>query len=89
MRSIYKYQLNEGNIDAPVGAKPLTVQTQNGIPCLWMEVDPQAPITERVILLNATGQPFIGCEGAQYVGTYQQGVYVWHVYLGPEQEVSQ
>ena len=45
MKKIYKYRIevtDDQNIEMPVGAKILTVQTQNGVPCIWAMVDPNA-----------------------------------------------
>lgn len=39
MKKIYKYRIevtDDQNIEMPVGAKILTVQTQNGVPCILL-----------------------------------------------------
>lgn len=51
MKKIYKYRIevtDDQNIEMPVGAKILTVQTQNGVPCIWAMVDPNAEKKEYI-----------------------------------------
>ena len=45
MKTIWKFQFeNKGmfGLDMPKGAEILTVQTQEGIPCIWALVDPNS-----------------------------------------------
>jgi len=45
MNSIWKYPLqvtDAQTIDVPEGSEALSVQVQNGTPCLWARVDPAA-----------------------------------------------
>ena len=45
MKKIYKYAIeitDDRDIVMPVGAKILTVQNQNGVPCIWAMVDPNS-----------------------------------------------
>lgn len=45
MKKIYKYAIeitDDQDIVMPVGAKILTVQNQNGVPCIWAMVDPNS-----------------------------------------------
>lgn len=67
----------------PQGAALLTVQVQQGIPCIWADVpNTDAPPERRIFWTFGTGKPmptdFIG----EYLGTYQlyDGQLVWHVY---------
>ena len=90
--TIWKYPLaaTETVVDAPMGAIPLTVQTQEGSPCLWMAIpDPDAEKEERVFVMCGTGLPISSAECLDYVATFQQpdatfqqpelGL-VWHVF---------
>lgn len=58
MRAIYKYKLTvQDTVDLciPEGAKILTLQMQQGCPCIWAEVNPQAPTEERTFAIRGTG----------------------------------
>lgn len=82
---IWKYLLTqyENNLEMPEGARLLTVQMQHATPTLWVEVDPTATRTQRKVCMVETGQDvdFTDYPAYQgYVGTYQLGGYVGHVY---------
>lgn len=83
---IFKYELgvtDEQGFYLPVGAKVLSVQTQNGIPCMWVLVDETAPTEHRTFLTVGTGQPAPDDLGRRpYCGTYQLhgGALVFHVF---------
>ena len=84
MRTIWKYRLvveDEQVINMPMGAVPLTVQAQNGEPCLWCEVDSTLRASAVKLLTRGTGHPLTGEEGS-YIGTYQlqEGGLVFHVF---------
>ena len=64
----------------PKGADLLTVQMQNGTPVLWAQVDPSAEIEARNITVVGTGWIDYIRSGWTYVGSYQDGGLVWHVY---------
>ena len=79
---IFKYplKLTENAIAIPRGARPLTVQVQNGVVCLWAMIDENEPTEIRTIVICNTGeyiQPF----GWLYLGTVQINNYVGHVFL--------
>lgn len=90
-KQIWKYELDielNQTIEMPKGAEILTVQTQNGHPCLWALVDPKQPTEERHIEMFATGEP-IHCDMGvyrTYINTFQShdGLLVFHIfeYLG-------
>lgn len=91
MRTIWKYELDvvgELNIEMPVGAKVLCVQTQGGFPCLWAEVDDHMKKINRTFRVIGTGHDMEpvgdGLNGWKYVGTFQMhgGNLVFHVYDG-------
>lgn len=84
MNSIWKYPLrvvDEQTLDVPEGAEVLTVQVQNGTPCLWARVDPTAPKTPRKIITHGTGHLVPETTG-RYIATYQieGGALVFHVF---------
>ena len=88
MMTIWKYQLMAGDkqtIDMPSGARPLCVQVQNGVPCLWALCDPSAPKEKRYFEVFGTGH--IVTPGTRdYLGTVQllDGALVLHVFESEE-----
>ena len=87
-KTIYKYPLqiiDEQWVNIPKGAEILTVQIQNGIPCLWAKVDAQEDNERRLIEIIGTGNP-ISNSDRKYISTIQleKGKLVFHVfeYLG-------
>ena len=69
------------SIKMPRGAQVLTVQLQNGVPCIWAFVDPDCEqMDERVFYVFGTGRE-IDVNDITYVGTYQFYGYVWHLFL--------
>lgn len=84
MKIIYKYPLqitDEQTIEISRYAKPLCVQVQNGIPCLWAEVDTRFAKEIKTVYSYGTGHT-IDRLGIQYLGTYQiENNLVFHVYL--------
>lgn len=80
---IYKYQLDlkeEQEIYVPIGSSFLTVQLQNGIPCLWAKVSEYAAKVSETILIVGTG--FTVPPVTEYLGTFQleeKGL-VFHVF---------
>lgn len=81
---IWKFQLSDVSeqlIEIPKDATILTAQTQNGILCLWAEVDKSLPTVERKIRIYDTGERLLS-KKESYVGTCQRdnGKLVSHVY---------
>jgi hypothetical protein len=84
MQTIRKFRLgveDRVELSLPVGAQVLCVQTQDGVPCLWVLVDPDETPEMRAFRIYATGQPIDGYPG-EYVGTVQslEGQFVFHVF---------
>lgn len=76
MRTILKYPLTPQmfqEIELPEGAIILHVAAQHSQPCLWAEVDDQAPKALRLIVTRRTGDPIEddGLGAHRYVGSYQ------------------
>ncbi|MBU0846654.1 hypothetical protein KKH23_05640 [Patescibacteria group bacterium] len=81
MKTIWKYTIPlEGrfSIGMPVDAEILCLQIQHGEPRIWALVDPDAEIEEREFVLYGTGHPIE--RTGSYVGTYQTGSFVFHVF---------
>lgn len=81
MRRIWKFELGVGYTprQMPRGAKLRAVQMQGVVPTLWAEVDEAAPKATRVLCFYGTGHNMPADPGA-YVGTVQDGPFVWHLY---------
>jgi hypothetical protein len=82
VRTIWKYPLHiidRQMILLPDGGMIRHVAMQHDIPCLWVEVDTEAPKTERFIRIFGTGHPHVSGE---YIGSFQAlpGTQVFHVY---------
>lgn len=82
-RTIWKYELNmsdEQVIEMPQGTEILSVQVQNGKPCLWAFINfPAREKETRVIEMYGTGHPIHG-EGRKFIDTFQLGEFVGHVF---------
>ena len=87
MSTIYKYPLEPGRtqLQIPHGAQALTVQMQNGTPCLWAKVDPTRPAELRIFDVYGTGNAMPDDPRMLYVATFQMegGALVWHVFEWP------
>ena len=66
-------------IPMPKDARVLCLQTQQGEPQLWARVDPAAPTEDRRFYVVGTGWD-VPAEAATYVGTWQQGPFVFHLF---------
>ena len=82
MKTIHKYtlQLTEWqSIQMPAESKILTIQMQNGVPCMWVEVDTSLQSVTRKFLTVGTGHAIN--DEVVYLGTYQlySGGLIMHV----------
>jgi hypothetical protein len=86
MLTVYKYPIagaDEFTLSLPVGAQLLSVQMQNGQPCLWALVDPDTRPVNRKFRLAGTGHPIEQSNvELKYVSTFQAngGALVFHVF---------
>jgi|WetSurSiteA1Bulk_404760.scaffolds.fasta_scaffold00380_7 hypothetical protein len=85
MKTVWKYEIPIDNyfvLILPKGTKPLSVQTQRGVLCLWCLVDLSSlESEERIFRLAGTGHP-INDENIAYVGTFQaeDGYFIGHLF---------
>lgn len=83
-RVIYKYPLHQhrGELTLRDGAYPLTVQVdqKTTTPCMWAVIDLDEEECKRKFWIVGTGYSPPEYP-VQYVGTFQNGQYVWHVFL--------
>lgn len=94
MKQIWKYELTQtasNTFEMPKGAKILTVQMQNEIPCIWAIVNIGTPslsgesffkVERRTFKTVGTGRNFENADKAIYIGTIQalEGRLVWHIF---------
>lgn len=80
MTTIWKFPVRtDAAVMMPVGARILHVANQPYVgPCLWAEIDPDAPEEPRQFAVVGTGQ--MVPEGASHLGTWLDGQFVWHLY---------
>lgn len=83
---IYKYPLrldSEQTVVMPQGAHILGVQNQAGALTMWALVQVEAPDVKREICVFGTGHEVpatVRAVALSYVGTVQQGPFIWHVF---------
>jgi len=79
-RQIWKFQLTSMEIPMPVGAEICAFQYQHGVPCVWAIVDPDVMKEVRRFRIFGTGHELPGPDKCCYVGTVQDGSFVWHLF---------
>jgi len=82
MKVVYKYAIHEtvvSTLELPKYSKILCVQMQQGKPKIWALVDTKQPLEARKFLVIYTGQEFQD-SGSNYIGTYQVGALVYHLF---------
>jgi hypothetical protein len=89
VRKIYKYPLSFSDrivVDGSIIC-PLTVQMQNGVPCLWTVVDDSLPSRSIEVRCVGTGMPLTrDIDNMIYISTVQVGKYVFHYFYKYIQE---
>jgi hypothetical protein len=63
----------------PAGGKILSLQVQDNSVCIWALVEPKNEMEIRIFETFPTGQD-MDTTGMQYIGTFQLGSYVGHVF---------
>ena len=64
-------------VEMPLDTKVLHVAMQGDTPCIWGAVSPAFNKAQRKFFIVGTGHPIPA--NCQYVGTFQQGPFVWHL----------
>lgn len=78
----YEFDLRKGDrhsFTMPHGARPICIQMQGELICLWAEVDPRESFESRTFRIVGTGHP-LPPQQRSYIGTVQAGPFVWHIY---------
>ncbi|MDB4928307.1 MAG: hypothetical protein JWM10_791 [Myxococcaceae bacterium] len=83
-RVIWKFTLDDPGkrrFHMPAGSRLIHVHEQGGNPCVWADVNPDAPMVWRHLNVIPTGSVAVG----EYVGTvHLDGPLVFHIYDGGE-----
>lgn len=83
MTTIWKFQLprHPGSfIREMPKAFVLSVQMQADQPVMWAAVNPNAPMRTHYFITVGTGFQFESTLNDRFIGTYQDGPFVWHFY---------
>ena len=85
MKTIWKFPLQITDyqiVIAPVGAQLLSVQAQNGVPCIWALVDPSHTNRPYNIYCFGTGHPVPPEMALVFIDTVQlyDGSLVFHFF---------
>ena len=88
MKTIWKFNIQRikevQNIEMPVGAKVLSIQTQRNEAFIWALVDPEAVRENRSFIIYGTGHDINDIENLTYIDTYQVGfmldILVFHLF---------
>lgn len=89
-RTIWKFPVSAelgATIDIPVGAQVLTAQLQSGSLVIWALVEADARSVKRAVHVIGTGwtSPFPdNVDYIDYIATFQDGPFVWHVFIEKE-----
>ena len=79
---IYKYEISifkKTTIEVSFSGRVVHCGSQNNTPCLWIlvDTDPNDFAIKRTFEIVGTG--WETPDNYNYVGTYQQGEFVWHI----------
>lgn len=87
MQTIWRFQLSISDtqtLQIPKGFIPLLVGVQHDIPCLWCQLDPQAPFVDIQITARGTGHRLPEPLGPYLGTTFHHGTaLVLHWYYHP------
>lgn len=79
--TVYKYQLDTVcTLKLPPDAEPLKVAMQDGVPVMWVLLNPEALTVRRRFEIYGTGHTIPDAESRTYVDTFFTGPLVYHVF---------
>lgn len=91
MQTVYKYRLEWQPVQIvrlPL-KQVLTIQLQDGIPCLWALVDTEAPEVSLPIRMAGTGtRDGFDFDTLRFISTTQYGAFVLHWFYEPPKGAS-
>jgi hypothetical protein len=81
-RSVWKYPLSSfpAIILVPKGAKILKLAIQDNFPTLWILVNPEENVEERIFDYYGTGFTINNIDHKVYIDTWFNGPFVWHLF---------
>ncbi len=84
MQTVFKYPLkiqDEQQVKLPRGARLLRVMVQNGVPCLWAQVESGRDTEDRTIFIHGTAHPVD--PNGEYLDSFMvnDGALVFHVFF--------
>lgn len=80
---IWKFPLEltgRQRIPVPWTARVLTVQLQNGKPCVWLQLNTRHAVVDGIEIYHVGTGHEVPETARSYVGTYQIDGFVWHVF---------
>lgn len=80
---IWKYPIpvtDHFEIEMPGAAQVISVQIQQGKPFIWAIVGPNITPAPRKFRLVGTGNDFKLMPTDKFIGTFQDGPFVWHLF---------
>lgn len=81
MNIIHKFEVSQWAVwELPVTALFLSMQVQRGVPVAWFLYDTEHPKVGMPVIVIGTGHEIADVPGC-YIGTYQDGGFVGHVFL--------
>lgn len=84
MKTIYKYPINltteKQCLCLPENSQLLSVQMQNEKLCVWALIDESQPLSMVRFHIFGTGENLPDDLNTVFLGTVQDGIYVWHVF---------
>lgn len=84
MKTIYKYPLeitDEQYVTVPDGAQFLSAQMQGSQLCIWALVDTDNFDCRPRVKIFGTGHHVEVDDGWKFVGTVQDRIFVWHIFI--------
>lgn len=84
IQTIWKFPLDVRELQTivvPSNAQALHLAVQDGTPCVWVLLDPNAPTRQRDILCFGTGHSVLAFAD-RHIGTVLIDSYVWHYFWG-------
>lgn len=90
MEVVWKYDITwfACAVQMPRRARVLNVAMQDGQPRMWALVDSSEPLVDYHFRVVGTGMRQPGLFDAKYIGTWQDGAMVWHLFLEGFSEVD-
>jgi len=85
MKTVYKYEFKMQNdfevFEMPSASFPLSVGVQNGVPCMWCQVETDNFLVKRKFRIVGTGHMIPNTVRlSHFVGTVQIPPFVWHIW---------